>query len=264
MREFDGRSVGDGSDRGGRSDGDEGHDPVEPGERGEPGEVLWLEPFPDLLLEGLTGCRLGAGARYDVQESISLAFIAAVQLLPPAQRAILILSDVLGFPAREVAQILGTSPAPVADALKQARATLRHRLPNRAAPAPERHSPAEQGVVTKLILAFENGDVDGVIALLTADCRLALPPLPLEYRGRESVARFHAEVLFRAGHRYRLVPTRANGQPAFGLYLPDPHTDVRHATGLLVLTLAGDRISAMTRFDNSVLSRFGLPRLLPE
>jgi hypothetical protein len=93
---------------------------------------------------------------------------------------------------------------------------------------------------------------------------VAMPPVPLEYQGRELAARFHAAVTFRQGRTYRLVATRANGQPAFGMYVRDPHATLLHANGLLVLTLAGRRISAMTRFDNSVLGRFGLPRTLPD
>jgi len=101
-----------------------------------------------------------------------------------------------------------------------------------------------------------------VVALLSEDVRLTMPPLPMEYHGRRSAAKFQA-VMFRTGRVFRLVATRANGQPAFGVYLRDPLTGVFHATGLLVLTLAGDRICAMTRFDNSVLVPFGLPRTLP-
>jgi RNA polymerase sigma-70 factor (ECF subfamily) len=104
--------------------------------------------------------------------------------------------------------------------------------------------------------------VDGVVALLSEDVRLTMPPLPMEYHGRRSAAKFQA-AMFRTGRVFRLVATRANGQPAFGVYLRDPLTGVFHATGLLVLTLAGDRICAMTRFDNSVLVPFGLPRTLP-
>ena len=122
-------------------------------------------------------------------------------------------------------------------------------------------------VTTELIeraRAFEAGDVDDVVAVLTDDVRLAMPPVPLEYQGRELAARFHADVTFRYGRRFRLVATRANGQPAFGMYLRDHRTGIAHANGLLVLTLAGSRICVMTRFDNSVLPRFGFPRTLPD
>ena len=111
------------------------------------------------------------------------------------------------------------------------------------------------------VRAYESADLDALVALLTDDVFVSMPPMPFEYQGRDVVARFYASI-FGAGRRFDLVPTRANGQPAFGTYLRDP-TGIRHGTGLLVLTLTGDRISAITRFDNSVLPWFGLPRSLP-
>jgi RNA polymerase sigma-70 factor (ECF subfamily) len=154
----------------------------------------------------------------------------------------------------------------VTSALKRARATLQRRLPlsGEGEPPPAPNSAVEQELIQRLTRAYDTGDVDGVVALLTDDVWLAMPPVPLEYQGRELAARFHAAVTFRHGRTYRLVATRANGQPAFGVYVRDPHTTLLHANGLLVLTLAGRRICAMTRFDNSVLARFGLPRTLPD
>ena len=121
---------------------------------------------------------------------------------------------------------------------------------------------AEQELVDRLTRAFEAADVDGIVALLTEDAWLTMPPIALEYQGRELAARFFT-LVFRQGRRIRLVATRANGQPAFGLYVRDRHAPVLHASGLIVLTLAGDRVSMITRFDTSVLPRFGLPRSLP-
>ena len=112
--------------------------------------------------------------------------------------------------------------------------------------------------------AYDAGDVNRIVDLLTEDVRLAMPPVPIEYQGRELAAQFLTAVAFRQGRRYRLVATRANGQPAFGAYVRDPHAGISHANGLLVFTLAGNRISGITRFDNSVLARFGLPRTLPD
>ncbi len=237
---------------------------VEPPEPTRLGEVAWLEPYPDLLLADLPDQAPGPQARYESREAISLAFITALQLLPPRQRAALILRDVLGFHTSEAAEILQASEPSVASALKRARATLAQDLPpgpHEAPPLP--HSPAEQQLVARLTRAFEESDVDGLVALLTEDAWLTMPPVPLEYQGRELAARFFT-LVFRPGRRYRLVATRANGQPAFGVYVGDPHTAVLHAGGLIVLTLAGDRISMITRFDNSVIPRFGLPRSLPE
>jgi RNA polymerase sigma-70 factor, ECF subfamily len=237
---------------------------VEPPEPTRLGEVAWLEPYPDLLLADLPDQAPGPQARYESREAISLAFITALQLLPPRQRAALILRDVLGFHTSEAAEILQASEPSVASALKRARATLAENLPpgrHEAPPLP--HSPAEQQLVARLTRAFEESDVDGLVALLTEDAWLTMPPVPLEYQGRELAARFFT-LVFRPGRRYRLVATRANGQPAFGVYVGDPHTAVLHAGGLIVLTLAGGRISMITRFDNSVIPRFGLPRSLPE
>jgi len=115
--------------------------------------------------------------------------------------------------------------------------------------------------VANFVSAYESADIDALVALLTDDVFMSMPPLPLEYQGRDVVARFCAGI-FGAGRRFDLVPTRANGQPAFGAYLRAP-TGIRHGTGLFVLTLTGDRICAMTRFENSVLPSFGLPRSLP-
>ena len=237
-----------------------GLDPPEPTRLGE---VLWLEPYPDVLLDAVS--TPGPEARYETTEAISLAFVTAVQLLPPRQRAVLILRDVLGYPAREVADILESSEASVTSALGRARATLKRQMPATAddQPAPVPNSPTEQQLVARFTDALARADVDGLVALLTDDVWLTMPPLPLQYQGRQLAARFHAAVTFRHGRTYRTIPTRANGQPAFGLYVNDPTADVLHANGLMVLTLAGSRISAMTRFDNTVLSRFGLPRTLP-
>jgi RNA polymerase sigma-70 factor, ECF subfamily len=240
-----------------------GMDPPEPTRLGE---VLWLEPFPDVLIEGLADNAPGPEARYEALESISLAFITALQLLPPRQRAALVLRDVLGFHAREAAQILGTSDESVTSALKRARAALQRRQPpsGEDAPPPPPNSAAERQLVERLTRAFEAADVDGIVAMLTDDVWLTMPPLALQYQGRELAARFLRATAFRPGLTSRLIATRANGQPAFGFYVRAPHAGVYHAVGLLVLTLAGTRISAMTRFDNSVLNRFGLPRTLPD
>jgi RNA polymerase sigma-70 factor (TIGR02960 family) len=229
------------------------------------GGVLWLEPYPDVLLEGLPDRDPGPEARYQAREAVSLAFIAALQLLPPRQRAALILRDVLGFRAREAAQILDTSQESVTSALKRARAAMARQPPAaEREPPPPPGSAAEQELVERLTRAFEAANVDGILALLTDDAWLTMPPLPLQYQGRQLAARFLTATAFRPGWTARLVATRANGQPAFGCYVRDPQARVAHAIGLLVLTLSGRRICAMTRFDTSVLPRFGLPRTLPD
>ena len=237
---------------------------IEPPEPNRHGEFTWLEPYPDSLFEGAFNVPLGPEARYEQTEAISLAFITALQVLPARQRAVLILREVLGYHADEVAEILQSSVESVTSALKRARASLRRHAPSpaerRESLAPE--SPAEQALVAMFVRAYESGDVDALVALLTADVAVTMPPVPLEWHGRDVVARFYASV-FARGPIYHLVPTRANGQVAFGAYLRTPGGGVRHGAGVLVLTLAGDRISAVTRFDNDMLRWFGLPRSLP-
>jgi RNA polymerase sigma-70 factor (ECF subfamily) len=172
------------------------------------------------------------------------------------------LRDVLGFHATEVADMLDTTIESVKSALKRARGGLQRRrstVTDRE-PPPTADSSAEDGIVAKFVSAYESADIEALVALLTDDVFMSMPPLPLEYEGRDVVADFCA-VMFRMGRRFDLVPTRANGQPAFGLYLRAP-TGVRHGTGLVVLTHAGKRICAMTRFEDTVLPSFGLPRSL--
>ena len=234
-------------------------------------EAVWLQPFPDALLEGGTAVPSGPEARYEQAEAISLAFVTALQVLPPRQLAVLILRDVLGFHASEVAGMLEVTVDSVNSALKRARATLQrrqqpaagHQPPPAAGhqPPPAAGSPVENALVAAFVRAWESADLDALVALLTDDVFIAMPPMPFGYEGRDAVARFCAS-LFGAGRRFDLVPTRANGQPAFGAYLRGPG-GIRHATACYVLTLAGDRICAMTRFEASVLPSFGLPRSLP-
>ncbi len=235
---------------------------VEPPEPTRLGEVVWLEPFPDALLEDAAVAPPGPEARYEQAESISLAFVTALQVLPPRQLAVLILRDVLGFRASEVAGMLDSTIESVTSALKRARASLRQRQPDAGRePPPAPGTPAEDAIVARFVSAYESADIDALVSLLTDDVFMSMPPMPLEYEGRDVVARFCA-LLFGSGRRFDLVPTRANGQPAFGAYVLGPD-GISHGTGLFVLTLAGDRICAMTRFESSVLPWFGLPRSLP-
>ncbi len=236
---------------------------VDPPEPTRLGEVVWLEPYPDALLEDAMGVPLGPEARYEQTESISLAFVTALQALPPRQLAVLVLRDVLGFHANEVADMLDSSVESVTSALKRARAGLqRRRSPaDEREPAPIADSSSERALVAAFVRAYESADLDAVVALLTDDVFVSMPPMPLEYEGRDVVARFCASIL-RPGRRFDLVPTRANGQPAFGTYLRGAN-GISHGTGLFVVTFAGDRICSMTRFENSVFPWFGLPRSLP-
>jgi len=236
---------------------------VEPPEPTRLGEIVWLEPYPDALLGGAIDAPLGPEARYEQTEAIALAFVTALQILPARQRAVLILRDVLGYHANEVADMLDSTVESVNSVLKRARASLQRRLPptGEREPAPAPNSPVEQTLVAELTRAYQSGDVDALVALLTDDALLSMPPIPLEYHGRDAVARFFASVL--PHRRYDLVPTMANRQLAFGVYLHAPAGGIRDGTGLDVVTLTGDRICAITHFDNSVLRSFGMPRSLP-
>jgi RNA polymerase sigma-70 factor (TIGR02960 family) len=226
----------------------------------------WLEPYPDVLLDHLVDQRPGPEARYETTEAISLAFITALQLLPPRQRAVLVLRDVLGYRASEVAKMLDATQESVQSALKRARATIDNYLADSDSSSPARQpdTAAEHRLVARLTGAMERADLDALIELLVTDVRFSMPPAMLEYRGIESARRLLAAATFRPGRTYRVVPTRANGQPAFGLYLADPHASVYHAYALLVITTAGDHITAITGFSTNVMTRFGLPRTLPE
>ena len=207
----------------------------------------------------------GPAARYEARESIELAFIVALQGLPPRQRAALVLRDVLGFRTAEVAEMLDTSEASVKGALQRARATLEARLPAADRDrAPRPNSARERELVGRFADAVQSGDVDDVVALLTDDALLTMPPQPLEYQGHEAIAAFLRHRAELRGAPLRVVPTRANTQPAFGCYLPDAHAAIARPYGLIVLTLEGDAIAAITWFaDTGVFRHFGLPRTLP-
>jgi RNA polymerase sigma-70 factor (ECF subfamily) len=232
-------------------------EPPEPTRRAEP---MWLEPYPDALLDTVADASPGPQARYELREAVSLAFVAALQHLPPRQRAVLVLRDVLGFRAVEVADMLETSEAAVKGALQRARTTLKTRLGSRdreRAPLPR--SPRERELVGRFADAVESGDVDGVVSLLTDDAWLTMPPQPFEYQGHAAIARFLHDRAALRGRPLQLVPTRANGQPAFRCYLPDAERAIARPYGLMVLTLEGDRISAITWFgDGRVFLDFGL------
>jgi RNA polymerase sigma-70 factor (TIGR02960 family) len=228
-------------------------------------EPIWLEPYPDVLLEGVPDRSPGPEARYEARESIELAFIVALQRLPPRQRAVLVLRDVLGFRTAEVAAMLDAGEASVKGALQRARAALRARLPaadRERAPRP--NSARERQLAGRFADAVERGDIDEVVALLTDDALLTMPPQPLEYQGHEVIAAFLRHRAELRGAALRVVPTRANTQPAFGCYLPDAQAAIARPYGMIVLTLEGDAIAAITWFtDTGVFRHFGLPRTLP-
>ena len=227
-------------------------------------ESIWLEPYPDVLLDGIPDEAPGPEARFEAKEAIALAFIVGLQHLPPQQRAVLVLRDVLGYRAAEVAEMLATTPTSVNSLLRRARAAFESRLPAAGRDrAPLPNSKLERDVVGRFADAVEAGDVDAMVALLTDDAWVTMPPEPSEYQGPTVIGAFLRDRELRRGATLRLVPTRANGQPAFGCYLPSAQTGIARPYAMFVLTLDGDRISAITWFgDCSVFPHFGLPRTL--
>jgi RNA polymerase sigma-70 factor (ECF subfamily) len=239
------------------------NDPPTPTRMAEP---IWLEPYPDALIEGIADQTPGPEARYEHKETIALAFVGGLQHLPPQQRAVLVLRDVLGFHAAEAAEMLGTSEAAVNSLLRRARAAFEGRLPAAGRDrAPLPNSRREREVVGQFANAIEDGDIDTVVALLTDDAWLTMPPYPYQYQGGATIGNFLRVRGARHETPLRLVPTRANGQPAFGCYFPCPQTDIARAYGLMVLTLTGGNIAEITFFaDSSVFPQFGLPRSVPK
>lgn len=225
------------------------------------GEVLWLQPYPDVLLGGLPDQLPGPEARYESREAISLAFVTAVQLLPPNQRAVLLLRDVLGYRAGETAELLGLTEAAVNSALARARATMDAKAVVRPAAAGDAE---ERALTDRFVQAFTDQDVDALVALMTSDAWVRMPPLPFEYHGTAAAHRFFSAL---AAHRRQIaamVPVRANHQPAWGEYIRDPVTGGLHLIGVLVVGIAGDRIDEITHFETTVAPYFGLPRTLDQ
>jgi RNA polymerase sigma-70 factor (ECF subfamily) len=192
-------------------------------------------------------------------EDISLAYVRALQLLPPRQRVVLVLRDVLQFRAAEVAEMLDMTEEAVTSALKRARATLK--VDRGTQPPPRAFSAEEQRVVDAWVDAFARMDIPRLVELLTEDAWLRMPPLPFEYHGRDAAAGFFAAMSGGLRHD-RIVHTRANGQPAYAAYAEDPLTGTWHCRGLFVITLSGDRVHEVTRFEPALAARCGLPRTL--
>jgi RNA polymerase sigma-70 factor (TIGR02960 family) len=224
------------------------------------GEVPWLTPYPDALLDGLADAAPGPEARYEAKESVALAFVAGLQHLAPRQRAVLVLRDVLGFDAAEVGEMLAATPTSVHSALQRARSVLEARVPARRdrVRVPE----GDPGLIARFADAFERDDIDAVVALLTEDAVVSMPPEPEWHQGRKAIESFlrHRRVS-RAGAPWRFVPTGANGQAAYTYYIESD--GVWERSGLFVLAARGDGIESLTRFrDDGLLDRFGVPESL--
>jgi RNA polymerase sigma-70 factor (TIGR02960 family) len=233
-------------------------DPPPPSRRSE---VTWLQPYPDALLDSASRQEPGPADRWLSRETVELAFVTALQQLPPRQAAVLLLVDVLDFSAAEVAPMLDTTATAVKGLLQRARASVARRDPEAARSV---DTSQERDVARRFAHAFTHDDVDAVVALLTDDAWLAMPPAPHTYDGPAAVRAFlDTSVGWRSGRRLALLPTGANSQPAFGCYLADPDTAAAHFTGIVVLTVRGARIAGVTRFLDPALDKpFGMPDLI--
>jgi RNA polymerase sigma-70 factor (ECF subfamily) len=230
-------------------------------------DVPWLQPYPDRLLADVEVAPPGEEPHAAVidRETIELAVLAAIQLLPPRQRAVLILRDVLDWPARDVADLLEVGVAAVNSALQRARATLREHLPpgRREEWAAPDMTEAERERLARFIDSHERGDADAAVALLTEDIRITMPPLPFLYEGRAEIAPLMANALGPdAFGQWRLVPTRANRQPAAASYLRRPGKSEFRAFKLDVLRLRDGKIAEITTFGADLFEEFGLERAL--
>jgi RNA polymerase sigma-70 factor, ECF subfamily len=227
-------------------------------------DVAWLQPYPDALLDQLTDLDADPAVIIDRRESVALAFIAALQLLPATQRAVLILREVLGWPAQQVADLLGTSVAAVNSALQRARATLAdHQTGDptgnpTAAARPD--SAGQRQVVEAFMRAWRECDIPALAALLRDDATLTMPPQAIRIVGRDAVTEFFATVPAQGRlDLIQLVEVRANGHPALAAYLPDTDGEYR-GYGIMVLTINGEQVATVTGFpDPELFPAFGLP-----
>ena len=235
--------------------------PFRPPEPTRRGEITWLQPYPDALLDAVADTAPGPEARYQAGEAIELAFIAGLQRMPPRQTAALVLHDVLGFDSDEVAGMLGTSRTAVKGILQRARASLEHNGGTSTSRPP---AATEAAIGRRFADAYIAADVDAVVSLLTDEAWLSMPPAPHQYHGIAAISAFlRSSFGYRGSRPVQLLPVRASSQPAFGSYLGDPVGPTAAPAGLIVLTLDRDRIRAVTRFHlDDLYPRFGLPRSL--
>ncbi|MGH7629193.1 MAG: sigma-70 family RNA polymerase sigma factor [Gemmatimonadales bacterium] len=234
-------------------------------EGGPATEIAWLEPYPDAELAGVAEPEPGPDTRYEMREAVQVAFIAAIQNLPPRQRAVLLLRDVLGWSAAETAGLLDASVAAVNSALQRARATLARRFPDGRPGEPSAPSDEQRAILERYVRAWEHSDLDGFVALLKEDAVLSMPPWREWYDGRDAIRKFFASPFEVGGEgAFRLVPTAANGQPAFAQYTGGPEELECPRRVIHVLTIEDGAIAALTFFtDPEVFAAFGLPEAPP-
>ena len=241
--------------------------PVQMPEGAPAADVAWLEPYPDSDLEGIADDAPNPEARYASREAVQLAFVAAIQQLPPRQRVALLLCDVLGWAAAEAATLLGGSTASVNSALQRARETLAKRYPEGRPPVTPRPNPVQQKLLDRYLQTWEGHDLDGFVALLKEDATYTMPPWPQWYAGREAIRSFLA-MAWKICGGHRLVATAANRQPAFAVYERTGASAARTAHSIHVLALQDDMISTLTLFVPPVgphlFHTFGLPLMLPD
>jgi len=227
-----------------------------------PMDIGWLAPYPDSHWVGIADDAPGPAARYETRESVQLAFVALIQQLPPRQRAVVLLCDVLGWSAQEVTSLLGGSSASINSALQRARATLSKRYPEDRPRGASVMDQAQRALIERYVRAWESADLDGFVSLLKEDATYAMPPWGLWYRGRDSIRAFFAYV-WRGYGGFRLVATGANGQPAFALYSRTPKDPTYRAHSIQVLDIQGDAICALTAYLKplapELFAEFGLP-----
>jgi len=226
-------------------------------------DVPWLEPLPDTNLEGIADAAPDPEARYSARESVQLAFVAAIQQLPPRQRAALMLCDVLGWASAEAATLLGSSTASINSALQRARETLSQHYSDRRPPLESQPTPAQKELLGRYLHAWESHDVDSFVALLRKDASAVMPPWLQWFSGRDVIGSFFGAAWKTCGGLH-LVPTAANGQPAFAVYEFSAVDKRWNAHSIHVLTLENEMISKMTLFlEPGLFKDFGLPQFLP-
>jgi RNA polymerase sigma-70 factor (ECF subfamily) len=225
-----------------------------------------LQPYPDRLLDAASAVAATPDAVVLARETIELAYLAAIQLLPPNQRAVLLLRDVMDWSAAETAGLLDTSVASVTSALQRARATLKRHQPAEASDWTPETEPSreERDLLARYMDAHARADSAAVVALMREDVRFTMPPQPTLYEGKTAVAAFFADALGpNAAGEFRLVPTRANRQPAAANYLREPGDTEFRAISLDVLRVIDGQLVEITTFEPSLFSLFGLPEILP-
>jgi RNA polymerase sigma-70 factor (ECF subfamily) len=210
-------------------------------------EIPWLQPYPDFELEGIADSNAGPETRYAMKESVRLAFMAAIQQLPPRQRAILILTDVMDWSAAEVATLLGGSVASVNSVLQRARATMRARYSEDERQGRSATDPDHERLLDRYVQAWESTDLNGFVTLLKEEATYSMPPWRQWYAGRDSIRNFFGTV-WKSYRGFRLVPIAANTQPAFALYTLASEPGLWHAHSLQVLSIRDDRITQLTLF----------------